>query len=201
MATCEGLMNAKMKMSQCCLNFILSCCWEICFTSRTDIKCFSCHFYIWKSTGSRLEKECFGTHGGHGKDDRERPCCWVALLKGRFLWTTPLSAEGDSAARRISLGNLPWESIISLDDQAVGGAKLYVRNYKLHHLSASCPCLCTSHPLTDEIGPTGHCWIHGSNSLSLSQLSKILLLFLPLSLPFLSLLLGPISVLINCLWM
>lgn len=28
MASCEGLMNVKMKMFQCCLNFILNCCLE-----------------------------------------------------------------------------------------------------------------------------------------------------------------------------
>lgn len=46
MATCEGLIKVKMKMSQRCLNFILNCCLEICLTPRTNVKAFSCHFFF-----------------------------------------------------------------------------------------------------------------------------------------------------------
>lgn len=45
------------------------------------------------TSGGRHEKKCSGIHGRQGKEDGERLCCWVVLLLGRFLWTTPLEKQ------------------------------------------------------------------------------------------------------------
>lgn len=103
MATCEGLKKVKTKMSQHCLNFILNCCLEMCFTSRININRFSFHFCTQKSTGEAAFDLWQQTWKG---------MFWDLWSAGGGGWREALLLGG-SAPRKISLDN-PLEGRESL---------------------------------------------------------------------------------------